>query len=272
MSEDTVIATPTPKQHPADWLAPLRERNLLPDDTVAAFVVGSVARGWENSRSDFDIYVVTTQEWQTETCDATLMPLNPPRVRSEVFHENGRRWEITYWLESQIDQMLAKLSWEKYTGGVFAGEILSPREETSLARLAHCRPLLGSEWIEAKYELLKQSAFRSIVVVRSLGLADDAAEDALGQLESGHLHSAVLSARRALGHAVDALLESAGEYGSHMPKWRPNRFKAAAPEVLSFDKYWALETMRDYDPADPGPWIRSVLTICQDIAMRVETS
>ena len=272
MSEQNAVVIPLQRQHPTDWLAPLHDRNLIPDDTVAAFLVGSVARGWENSRSDYDIYVVTTEEWQTETYNTTLMPLDPPRVRSEVFYENGRRWEVTYWLESQIDQMLAKISWERYTGGVFAGEILSPREETSLGRLAHCRPLLGSEWIKAKYEILQQSAFRSIVVVRSLGLADDAAEDALGQLESGHLESAVLSARRALGHAVDSLLESAGEYGSHMPKWRPNRFKAAAPEMLSFEKYWALETMQDFDPADARPWIRSVLTLCQDIAMRVETS
>ena len=273
MSARDAVATSThEREHPSDWLAPLRERDLLPADALAAFVVGSVARGWDNSRSDFDIYVVTNEEWETETCSATLMPLDPPRVRSEVFYENSRRWEVTYWLESQIDQMLAKITWERYAGGVFAGEILSPREETSLARFAHCLPLLGGEWIDAKYELMKQSAFRSIVVVRSLGLADDAAEDALGQLESGHLESAVLSARRALGHAVDALLESAGEYGSHMPKWRPNRFRAAAPEVLSFERYWELETMRDYDPADARPWVRSVLTVCQDIAMRVETS
>ncbi|OLF19623.1 nucleotidyltransferase domain-containing protein [Actinophytocola xanthii] len=272
MSERTGIAVPTEMQHPTDWLNPLRERNLLPDDTVAAFVVGSVARGWENARSDFDIYVVTTEEVRTESYSAALMSLDPPRVRNEVFFENDRRWEITYWLERQFDQMLAKISWEKYTGEVFAGEILTPREETSLARLVHCRPLLGSEWIEAKCELLNRSAFRSIVVVRSLGLADDAAEDALGQLEAGHLESAVLSARRALGHAVDSLLESAGEYGSHMPKWRPNRFRAAAPELLSFESYWVLETMRDYDPADPRSWVRSVLTICQDIAMRVETA
>jgi hypothetical protein len=30
--------------------------------------------------------------------------------------------------------------------------------------------------------------------------------------------------------------------------------------------------MQAYDPADPRPWIRSVLTVCQDISMRVETS
>lgn len=30
--------------------------------------------------------------------------------------------------------------------------------------------------------------------------------------------------------------------------------------------------MRDYDIANPGAWIKEVLTICQEISMRVETS
>lgn len=255
-----------------DWLAPLYERNLIPDRTVAAFVVGSAARGWDNARSDFDIYVVTTEPWQTESSGSILMPLDPPRVCSELFYLDDRRWEVTYWLESQIDQMLAKVSWVVYDSGVIAGEVLSPREETSLARIGHCHPLLGEAWIAAKDEELKRSAFRSFVTARSFGLADDATEDALGQLESGHLESAVLSGHRALGHAVDGLLESAGEFGSHMPKWRPVRFRAAAPEILSFEDYWALETMRDYDPADPRAWVHQVLTVCQDIAVQVEIS
>jgi hypothetical protein len=254
------------------WLAPLRERDLLPPDALATFVVGSAARGWHNARSDFDIYVVTPEPWETDTSGSILMPLNPPRVRSEMFYQDGRRWEVTYWTESQIEQMLAKVSWAEYGRETIAGEVLSPREEVSLARLGNCLPLLGEEWIARRRTELTESAFRSFVVVRSLGAADDAVEDALGQMESGNLECATMSARRALGHAVDALLEGEGEYGSHMPKWRPNRFRAAAPTALSFEEYWALETMRGYDLADPRPWIRDVLTICQDISMRVETS
>jgi predicted nucleotidyltransferase len=255
-----------------DWLAPLYERDLIPDGTVAAFLVGSAARGWHNARSDFDVYLVTTGAWQTETSGFIRMPLDPPRVSTERFFDDGRRWEVTYWLECQIDQMLAKVSWEVYDSGIVANEVLSPREETTIARLGHCLPLLGQAWIEDRYDQLKRSAFRSIVTARSFGLADDAVEDALGQLESGHLESAVLSGHRALGHAVDGLLESAGEFGSHMPKWRPVRFRAAAPGILSFEEYWALETMRDYDPADPRAWVQQVLTVCQDISVHVEVS
>ncbi|MEY9878254.1 putative nucleotidyltransferase [Streptacidiphilus sp. MAP12-33] len=256
---------------PEDWLAPLRRRGLVPADCLAGFLVGSAARGWTNARSDYDIYLVTGSVWQTETSNRIPMPLNPPQTHSETFYEQGRRWEVTYWLESQFDQLLAKVAWEEYERG-FAGEVLTPREEVSLGRLATCLPLLGPQWIESARGRLAASAFRSFVVVRSLGLADDAVEDALGQLESGNPESATISARRAFGHAVDALLEAEGEYGSHMPKWRPNRLRAIAPPFLRFEQYWALETMRDYDPDAPERWIKDVLTICQEISMRVETT
>jgi hypothetical protein len=166
--------------------------------------------------------------------------------------------------------MLTKVSWQEFNRGRIPGQVLSFKEELFLDRLTHCVPLSGADWVASRRATLTESAFRSFVVARSLGAADDSVEDALGQLESGQFESAVLSARKALGHAVDAMLEQHGEYGSHSPKWRPHRFRAAAPTSLSFEDYWALETMRTFDPADPAKWINDVLTVCQDIAMKVE--
>ncbi|MFD9004291.1 hypothetical protein ACFV0T_25600 [Streptomyces sp. NPDC059582] len=253
-----------------EWLEPLRERELIPDGCLAALVVGSSARGWNNTRSDHDVYVITSRGWDTPTSRPIPVPLDPPGVCSETFHQDGRRWEVTYWLDGQIEQLLSKVSWAQYERAP-AGEVLTPREEVSLGRIANCLTLLGEDWITERRRRLADSAFQSLLVVRSLNLADDAAEDALGQLESGNTHSATLSARRAFGHAVDALLESHGEFGSHMPKWRPNRLRIVAPQFLPFERYWALETMRGYDDTDPKPWIREVLALCQDICLRVET-
>ncbi|KMS72078.1 hypothetical protein ACM01_24715 [Streptomyces viridochromogenes] len=252
------------------WLTPLQECGLVPEGVVAAFVVGSAARGWHNARSDFDIYVVTRAERVSATSRTSTVPLDPAYVRSEVFHRKDRRWEVTYWLERQIGQALSKVSWEAYEGGRVTEEALTRREELLLAHLGTCFPVLGQDWITRTRERLVDSAFRSFVVVRSLGAADDAVEDALGQMEAGDLESATISARMAFGHAIDALLEAEGEYGSHLLKWRPNRFRACAPRALSFDEYWKIETMQGYDPVDPRPWIKNVLTICQDIAMRVD--
>lgn len=255
-----------------DWLSPLRARGLIPSGTLAAFVVGSAARGWHNARSDFDVYIVTSVERVTPTSCSVPVPLEPPCLRTELFYARGRRWEVTYWLESQVDQIFAKVSWEAFEDGRATEDTLDLREELFLARLDTCVPLLGEDWVERSRARLATSAFRSWVVVRSLGAADDAVEDALGQLEAGDLESATISARMAFGHVIDALLESLGEYGSHLPKWRPNRFKAVAPQAVSFAEYWRVETMQGYDAADPAPWIKEVLTLCQDLAMRVDTS
>lgn len=256
----------------SNWLELLRERGLIPEDCLSVSVVGSVAQGWHNEQSDFDIYVVMSGESESLGQSSITMPLNPPRVRSEMFYSGDRRWEVTYWVNSQYEQMLAKVSWDEFNRGVAPVRVLAPREELALARLERCVVLFGAEWFEERRKQLAESAFRSFVVSRSLGAADDCVEDALGQMESGHLESATISARAALGFAVDALLEAQGEYGSQSPKWRPMRFRAACPPALSFEEYWALETMRGYDPEDPRPWINQVLTMCQEISMRVEVS
>lgn len=260
---------------PNEWLAPIRERGLLPADSVSSLLVGSSARGWSNARSDHDVYVITANEWIPKTCEVETIavPLDPPLVRAVTFHHQSKRWEVTYWAEQQVEQMLAKVSWTAYEEGQSAAaSVLSVREELLLGRLASARPLTGETWLKDTRRRLTASAFRSFLVVRSLGEADDAVEDALGQMEADDLDSAVLSARIALGHSVNALLESHGDYDSHTPKWQANRFRATAPEVLTFDRYWSLETMRDFDTDNPHDWIMSVLAICQDIAMRVETS
>lgn len=253
------------------WLSPLRERALLPAGTLAAFVVGSAARGWHNARSDFDIYVVSED---AESVAGGGMPLrpNPPQLHTVDFYDENRKWEITYWTQSQVDQALAKVAWPVFESGDSAGDTLTLYEELLLARLDTCIPVVGDAWIQLSRRRLAESAFSARVVVRSLGAADDAVEDALGQLEAGDLESATISARVAFRHVVDALLESYGEYGSHLLKWQPNRVRAVAPAEIGFSDYWRIETMQGYDIRNPGPWIVNVLTLSQDLAMRVHTA
>ncbi|MDI6102285.1 hypothetical protein QLQ12_27070 [Actinoplanes sp. NEAU-A12] len=248
----------------------LRDRRMLPDPCIAVLLVGSAARGWSNSGSDLDIYLISDRPWPGADSAAIALPLDPPQVRSESFYLDGRRWELTYWQDRQVDQMLTKISWPEFDRDVAAGTVLVLREEAFLERLASGVPLLGEQWLTGRRAELDASAFRSLLITRSLGAADDAVEDALGQLAGGDLHSAVISARIAFGHAVDALLEERGQYGSYAPKWRARRFLAANPQALSFEEYWDMETMRGLDPAAPEKWIRKVLTRCQDISLKVE--
>ncbi|GLY26197.1 hypothetical protein [Micromonospora sp. NBRC 101691] len=252
------------------FLNVLDQRSLVPLDCKAVLLVGSAARGWTNVRSDYDFYLVSGTPWPGDDRDSIRLPLDSPTIQTEAFYADGRRWEMTYWLDDQIDQILAKVSWAEFERDRAAGQMLVSHEQAFLERLANCVPLAGEEWVSRRKQELDSSAFRSLVVARSLAAADDAVEDALGQVESGQMESAVLSARKAFGHAIDALLEQHGQYGSYSPKWRPHRFRAAMPSGISFARYWRLETMRTFDEKCPSDWINEVLTLCQDISLKVE--
>ncbi|MFH9005865.1 hypothetical protein ACH4E5_21880 [Streptomyces afghaniensis] len=249
----------------------LRGRHLVPDSCRAALLVGSAARGWSNRKSDLDIYLVCAEPWSGPESVEVPVPLRPPVIQWESFYADNHSWDLAYWLDDQVDQMLAKVSWDAFDPvRAESGDALGERDEIFLGRLATCVPLIGEEWLARRRAQLDTSAFRSILVARSLGSAGMAVEDTIGQMKDGDLNSAVLSARTALGHTVDALLEERGEYGSYTPKWRARRFQVADPDALSFAKYWDLETMRDFDPDDPSKWISEVLTLCQDLSLKIE--
>ncbi|MFI2261221.1 hypothetical protein OHU45_07285 [Streptomyces tubercidicus] len=249
----------------------LRDRRLVPDTCQAAFLVGSAARGWGNKKSDLDIYLVSDEPWTEPEMVGVSVPLQPPVVQWHTFYADNRGRDLAYWLDTQVDQMLAKVSWGAFDQVTAAsGDALAAREEIFLERVMTCMPLVGEDWVARRRAEIDASAFRSILVTRSLGKAELAVEDTVGQLEADDLTSAVLSARIALGHTVDALLEERGQFGSNIPKWRARRFLAAEPVTLTFAKYWELETMRDFNPDDPSKWINEVLTLCQDLSLKIE--
>jgi hypothetical protein len=257
-------------QELSPWKEHLSNKGLLPESTRAVMLAGSSARGWHDARSDFDIYIITDRPWFSDSTRSFTVPLEPSSVGTESFYVGTRRWEITYWLDSQVEQLLEKVSWEAFRSDLMAGGVLTESEENFLVRLVSVVALDGQDWVQQRKTDLQDSAFRSFLVARSLGWADGCVEDALGQLESGSAEGATLAARQAFHYAIDALLAANGELGSGVEKWLPYRFKAAEPLHISFAEYWTLETMQTYDPAEPVRWINEILTLCQDISMKIE--
>ncbi len=143
-------------------------------------------------------------------------------------------------------------------------------EEAFLERLLTCVPIIGDEWIHRRRQDVRASAYRAFMLSRTLSDAEDAVEDAVGQLSARDPHSAVLSAHKAFACTVDALLESVECYGSSAPKWRSRRMRDAAPESLPYDQYWAMETMADLDPEDPEAWVTQVVSWCKQMATEIE--
>ncbi|WP_069742999.1 hypothetical protein [Streptomyces sp. EN23] len=237
---------------------------LLPSNPVAVFCGGPAARGWPDPATAHDIRVVTRTPWSPPSAVNRRVPLDPSVVGGITLLLDGRRSVVTYWTECQVDQVLAKTTRERLAA-VKAAPLLVEAEELLVENLLTGQALSGTEWVSDRRGRAEASAFQDITVTRSLGDAEGSIEDTLGQLASGDLHSAVLSARKAFGHAVDAMLESHGGYGTCTPELRARRFREVAPSIMDFDTYWAVECLRDLRADDPRSWVESVLETCREL-------
>jgi hypothetical protein len=245
-------------------LPELSSRGLLPAEYDSVVVVGSTARGWANQGSDFDAYVIVSEPWDGPRTVESHLPVKPGTVPIAVDHVNGRRWEIKYYLVSQIDQVLAKVT---DTDGLPADELTQP-ERMLVIRLAHAVPLAGGELLAVWQRRIHGSRFRSSLVAQALEFFDSFAEDAVGALDDGQWETAVVAAKLAFEHVVEAVLGSHAQYDGR--KWRGRMMRDLDPKQLPFDEYWSIETMRDFDPTAPRAWVERVLLTGQRICEEVE--
>jgi len=249
-------------------LGELDRHGLLPASYEAIYAGGSLVRGWGNDRSDLDIYVVVTEPWRSDEAQVETVALDPDTIAVEVVYVDKRRWDVEYWLESQVDQLFAKVAPDQLDGSLPAGKHMAYAEVAFLQRLAHAAPIDKDAWLDERKRRLDASPLGSVMALRALHMMDIYTEDAVGQLEAGDVYSAVLSSRLAFQYAIEALLASHGEFGES-PKWFARRYLAADPPELGFDEYWALETMRSYEPDAPERWVEEVLGVCRRISSDV---
>jgi hypothetical protein len=249
-------------------LAELRRREVLPSDVRSVFVSGSQIKGWGNTASDLDIYVISDEAWTGRHVETASVRLDPSTVPVDAFYVGDCRWDIEYWQLRQIDQLIRSVSWSEYDSGALAMHPLTRHEIDVLEQLSYGRALLGEGWLAARKLELAESALRPHLIGQRLNLADVYVEDALGQLQAHDYECAVLSARLAFGHAADALTAYHGELGGNT-KWRPKRFQAVSQSILSFEDYWRLESMQGYDPRHPTVWVKEVLEVYRLIAVKV---
>jgi hypothetical protein len=258
-----VVSEPT-----TPYLDVLRELDLLPTAVLAAFVVGSTARGWAHSTSDVDLIVVTDTPFIDDRLLEQEVTLDPGVLSIAQFGYVGRRCEVKYWLGSQVDQLFDKVAWKKFDTDRLSGDRLTTVERLFLARLGHCIPLSGQQWIDGYRNRLDESAFRPIMISQALAASDLAVQAAVGQLDAGNIEDAALLARTGFEAAMEALMFDRGEYEAG-PKWRAKLFRTAAPELVTFDQYWSVQSMRTFDSNEPRKWIDMVLELCQTVSLEI---
>jgi hypothetical protein len=241
---------------------------LLNDQHLSVLAAGSVVRGWSNADSDLDLYVICTDHEGVSGSRWLSVPLQPSVVPLATTFVAGRRCDIEYWLDGQVDQLLDKIGWATLDRVGPASSQLVPHELDFLERLTYAVALTGEDWLLQRRRQLDQSALTSVVVSRSLHHAELLLEDAVGQLRSDDVESAVLSVKLAFGRTVDGLLAAYGEPGQHV-KWRARRFHAVTQDTLSFADYWSIETMRNFDHGAPQRWVEDVVRVCRQILREV---
>jgi hypothetical protein len=239
---------------------------MRPDDTVAAFLSGSLARGWGNETSDLDVLVISRDFFEGAEGERIHVALQPDTLGSARIFADGRRWDIQYWSQGQVEQLLNKVSWASYEDPAMPWASAAPEEIAMLERLPYAVAAEGEDWIEDVRRDLLESGHRFVLVGMSLRMAGNYIEDAAGQMESGDMHSAVLATRLAFGHTVDAVQASLGQFGSTWPKWRARRMALVDSPDLSYEQYWAVETMEAFRQDDPAAWIDSTLQACRHLA------
>jgi hypothetical protein len=247
----------------------VRRQAPVPAGLRAALLVGSYARGWANEGSDLDV-VMVAESRPDKAVHPLPVPLDPAEIVFTSGYAGSLGWEVKYWLTGQLEQLLDKVRWETFETNRAAAQSLTDQEELLLERLVSAVPLTGEDWLAETRGRLAGSAFRTLVASRSLGFADKAVVDALGQAAAGDLTSAALSARSAYQHAVDALLESHDSYGSLSVKWRARRVQEAALPELPFDDYWAVETMAACDRADLARWVTDTVKRTRRLMLSTE--
>lgn len=246
----------------------LTRRGLKPARVTAAFLCGSLARGWGNARSDADIYLVTPEQWHSETANDIKIQTVPDTVPLETAYVENREWEVKYWIEDQVEQILSKVGWDQFDDKTELR--LTKPEHGLLARLPSCVPIAGEQWISCLQKRLSESAFQAMMVRDCLAETDLMIEDTIGQLEAQDYESAVLSVRDAQCCVVDSLLAAHGQL-DRTSKWRARRMRDVKPPELSFEEYWAWETMRGFNPSAPATWVLASLQLCNSVKEAVES-
>lgn len=253
------------------YLGAIEERGWLPSNPLCIYNVGSLVLGWGNETSDADYFVVTDEPWAGETNKANPTSADPGFVPSLTAYIGDRRVDVEYWQDRQVDQIIDNVSWQQFDNNLKATDLVTNHDFEVLQRIGHARALRGAEWLEARHRQVAKSALRAIGVGRNFNYADIFLEDAAGQLKAGDLNSAVLSARIAFGYAVNGLLFSAGGVGGNTPanKWRARHLAEIDQDIIPFEEYWAIETMRDYDDAHAAEWIEKTILACRRICLGV---
>jgi hypothetical protein len=245
----------------------------IPDDHLCVFLGGSHAIGGAHTRSDVDIYVVTREQIELtprEDClvGFSAVALTPERLPVLLVLDEDPRWDVEFWTESQVQQLIGKFRAERFRD-VLGSPPFSDHEVEVVNRFLTGSPLSGVRWLRTVRGQILASDLKGMILRRLVAVAELRVDDALGQLAAGDVQTAVLCARAAFDNVVTALTAQAGDFSvkQHLQALRMRKLE---PAQLSWNDYWAWQTMARYSDANAEQWVRQLVDRCRDLILSVD--
>jgi hypothetical protein len=215
-------------------------------EAEAVCMTGSTAAGWGNTFSDVDLYVFSDKELDLpidETME-TWPGADPSGVRWHNWmgvYDNARI-DLKVWPASTLATALEPYL-EREVEFCSTGEFL----QDFIYRLSIGIPLKNADFFRRMNELLDSSSYKRALARWLKAEAENCLTDAAGQLDSGDLMTARVSAGLAAGFITDASLVLAGQI-CRRKKWLLRRLESTPQCGITVDEYRSVVL----DGARPG--------------------
>jgi hypothetical protein len=226
------------------------------------FTSGSVTDGFRHALSDLDVFVVYADSTSNERSDFAW-------ETHTIAFEWVADWriDVEYWNKNEIFAAAERLNqcpiedWN-------ACRRISLSDLHIAQRVDRGIPIIAAEQFEELRAAFNFKRVCDVIVSRCLSGYEGVAEDLAGAIESQQSGMALMSAREAMGLAIDAHLATRGETNIK-PKWRFEKLKKWGEDRL-LERYWALELPCLTNLEDVIPYAKDALAFANELILSVQ--
>jgi hypothetical protein len=236
----------------------------LPVDPYTIFLSGSVIEGYGNTESDIDVYIIYAEslpearsDLATETNTITLEYINDRRV------------DIESWTKQQVLAVAQRMGACPSGLDYWADCLKLGLADFEFAHnLRIGVPILHPEHFAALHQAFDYGHLSRILTTYYVYCYGASLEDASGAIASKQYGTALLTSRKALQYAVDALLASHGETNTK-DKWRFFKLEKLADPAL-LERYWAQEFPAGATRDDIFAHAKQSLRLAGEVAIKAQ--
>jgi hypothetical protein len=209
---------------------------------LCAFISGSLVEGLGNSRSDLDVFVITSGRISKECIESTTVEVNGAQI--DVTYAERVRVDTEIWRLQEVYETATDLNDVSVDDRVAMLQISATRLDLA-HRIRVGMPVVGADVFHDIHEKFDYDKLAYVLYTRFLSSYQNSAEDAAGAIADADAGTAFLTSRSALGYAIDSYLAACGDTNVRQ-KWRARKLLRTGNAALLSD-YLAAEVQKEVD-------------------------